>query len=309
MHPYERVAYVEANGIRIAYETFGDRNDPPVLLVTGLAVQMLVWPDALCEQLAARGYYVIRSDNRDVGLSTHLDSPTELGLLAILRHKAPYTITDMATDIVGLIEALALGPVHLVGASMGGFISQTVALDRPDVVRSLTLIMTSTGSRKVGQPRPVVAWRMIRQRPSVDRDSAITAALETFRRIGSPGFPFEEALIRDIAGRSYDRSYNIAGRRRQLAAAVAQPNRTARLRSLAVPTLVIHGLDDPVVRPSGGRALAAAIPGARWIGYAGMGHNLPEPLWPQVVDELDGHFAAASAAEPKPAGPEPVEPK
>ncbi len=290
----EHVRYVDVNGIRIAYETFGDPSDPPAVFVTGLSVQMLVWPDELCELLAARGFYVVRADNRDVGLSTHLETPETLGLFEILRRKAPYAIADMAADIAGLIDGLELAPVHLVGASMGGFIAQTVALDRPDLVRSLTLIMTSTGSRRVGQPKPSVAWRMIRTQVATDREAAIASALSTFRRIGSPGYPFEEELIRDIAGRSYDRAHSAAGRRRQLAAAVAQPNRTARLRTLKVPTLVIHGLQDRVVTPSGGLALAKAIPGARLLGFAGMGHNLPRPLWPQVVNELDDHFGSAT---------------
>jgi pimeloyl-ACP methyl ester carboxylesterase len=282
----ERVRYVDANGIQIAYETFGDPSDPPVLFVTGLAVQMLVWPDELCEQLAARGFYVVRADNRDVGLSTHLDSPKDLSLLEILRRKAPYTIADMAADMAGLIEALGLAPVHLVGASMGGFIAQTIALNRPELVRTLTLIMTSTGSRKVGQPRRRVTLRMLRRRPVNDRAEAVAAALETFRQIGSPGFPFEGELISDIAGRSYDRSYDPPARRRQLAAIVAQPDRTLVLAAIKVPTLILHGLADQLIAPSGGRALATAIPGSRFIGYEGMGHNLPRPLWPQVVDEL-----------------------
>jgi pimeloyl-ACP methyl ester carboxylesterase len=286
----DRVSYVDANGITIAYETFGTPTDPPVVFVTGLAVQMLVWPDEMCEQLAARGFYVIRADNRDIGLSTHFDLPAPI-LPSLLRRQAPYSVADMADDIAGLIGALDLGPVHLVGVSMGGFISQTVALNHPDLVRTLTLIMTSTGSRWVGRPAPAAMWRMLRQRPATDRASAIEAALATFRRIGSPGYPFEEDLIRDIAARSYDRDYDAAGRRRQLAAVIAQPNRTKALRALGVPTLILHGLNDPVVSVSGGRALARAIPRSRFVTFPGMGHNLPYPLWPRVVDEFATHFA------------------
>jgi pimeloyl-ACP methyl ester carboxylesterase len=287
----DQVSYVDANGITIAYETFGSRSDPPVVLVTGLAVQMLVWPDEMCEQLAARGFYVIRADNRDIGLSTHFPSPTAPNLISMLRRRAPYSIADMAADIAGLIEALDVGPVHLVGVSMGGFISQTVALNYPKLVRTLTLIMTSTGSRWVGRPAPAAMWRMLRQRPAAGREQAIEAALETFRRIGSPGYPFEGELIRDIAARSYDRDYDAAGRRRQLAAVISQPNRTKALRSLEVPTLILHGLNDQVVAVSGGRALARAIPRSRFVGFPGMGHNLPYPLWPRVVDEFATHFA------------------
>jgi pimeloyl-ACP methyl ester carboxylesterase len=287
------VSYLDANGMRIAYETFGDPAHPPVLLITGLAGQMLIWPDELCERLAANGRYVVRADNRDVGLSTHLSEPTELSLFDMLRGRVPYTLTDMAADIAGFIEALGVGPVHVVGASMGGYIAQTLALDNPELVRTLTLIMTSTGSRRVGRPRPGVFLRMLRVRPATNRVEAIDAALNAFRRIGSPAYPFEEELIRDIAGRMYDRDYDTPGRRRQLAAVVAQPDRTPRLREVAVPTLVIHGLNDRVIGVSGGRALAQAIPGARFLGFPGMGHNLPYPLWPEVVDELVEHTSPA----------------
>jgi pimeloyl-ACP methyl ester carboxylesterase len=286
----ERVRYADANGLQIAYETFGRPGDPPVLLITGLATQMLVWPDDLCAALAARDLYVIRADNRDMGLSTHLDAIGPLSLVQVLRRRPPYTITDMAADLLALIEVLGVGPAHVVGASMGGFIAQTMALARPDLVRTLTLIMTSTGSRKVGQPDREIAVRMALRKPRADRGGAIESAIATFRQIGSPGYPFEEDLIRDIAGRSHDRNHNGAGRRRQLAAVVAQPDRTAALAALTMPTLVIHGLADRVVRVNGGRALAAAIPGARFLGYGGMGHNLPAPLWPEVVGELATHF-------------------
>jgi pimeloyl-ACP methyl ester carboxylesterase len=291
---HDTVSYLDANGMRIAYETFGAPADPPVLLVTGLAVQMLVWPDELCRDLAARGYYVVRADNRDGGLTTHLPAAGDFSILDNLRRRSPYSIADMATDMAGLIEGLELGPVHLVGASMGGFIAQTLALNHPELVRTLTLIMTSTGSRRVGQPRLSVGLKMLRRRRVTNREEAIDAALETFSRIGSPGYPFEEELIRDIAGRSYDRDFDSMARRRQLAAIIAQPNRTRALGALTVPTLVLHGQVDPVVRVAGGRALARAIPGARLIAFPGMGHNLPRPLWPRVVDEFDRHFGSGN---------------
>jgi pimeloyl-ACP methyl ester carboxylesterase len=287
----DRVSYVNANGIRIAYETFGAPTDPPVVLVTGLAVQMLAWPDELCADLAARGYYVVRADNRDIGLSTHIPAAGPLSTLGLLRRRPPYTIADMAADTAGLIKALGLRPVHLMGVSMGGFISQTVALNHPEVIGTLTLLMTSPGSPLVGLPRPEVAWRMLRGIPAVDRAAAIEAAIETFQRIGSPGYPFDDKLIRDIAGRSYDRDYDASGRRRQLAAVIAQPDRTKRLGEITAPTLVLHGLADPVIAPSGGLALARGIQGARFVGFSGMGHDLPRALWPTVVDELVAHFA------------------
>jgi pimeloyl-ACP methyl ester carboxylesterase len=280
--------YADANGLTIAYETFGDPSDPPVLLIMGLGVQMIGWPDDLCNDLAGRGHYVIRFDNRDCGESTHLDHlpvPRMADLLA-RPGKAPYTVGDMAADAAGLLDALGLESAHVVGVSMGGFIAQVLALEHPDKVRSLTLIMTSTGSRLVGRPRARIAPRLVKRRSVRDRDSAIDAALETFSVIGTKVVPFDEEHYRDLAGRSYDRGHNPRGYYRQLAASIWQPNRTRELAKIAVPTVVIHGLADPLVNPSGGRALARRIPGARFVGYSGMGHDLPRHLWPRIADEV-----------------------
>jgi pimeloyl-ACP methyl ester carboxylesterase len=283
---YRRVA---ANGIEIAYETFGDRTDPPVLLVMGLGTQSIAWHDELCADIAARGRFVVRFDNRDVGESTHLrgtraPSPVKA---AVLR-RAPYTIADMADDAAGLLDALELDSAHVVGASMGGFIAQTVALRHPRRVRSLTLVMTSTGGRRVGQAKVALIVQMLRRKPARSKAEAMDAAVETFRAIGSPGYPFDETRVRDLAARSYDRGYDAGGFARQLAAVVTQPNRTRALRRLHVPTVVLHGLDDPLVDVSGGLALADAIPRAQFVGFAGMGHDLPRDLWPRFVDEIVG---------------------
>jgi pimeloyl-ACP methyl ester carboxylesterase len=279
---------VAANGIELAYETFGDAGAPPVVLVMGLATQMIAWPDELCGGLARCGLFVIRFDNRDVGESTHLRNltPPPLADIVVRRRPPPYAIGDMANDVAGLIDGLGLGQVHLVGASMGGFIAQVVALQHADRVRTLTLMMTSTGSRRVGQPRPRVYARLLRPPVAADRFAAMAAAVQTFRLIGSPGFAFDEAYVRDLAGRSWDRGYDPAGRRRQLAASVSQHDRTAELRRLTVPALVMHGLHDPLVAPSGGLAIARAIPGSRFVGFSGMGHDLPRALWPEFVREM-----------------------
>ena len=273
--------------VELAYETFGEPSAPPVLLIMGLGTQMIAWPDDLCTDLVARGYYVVRFDNRDVGLSTHLhDLPAPALPDLALRRRPPYTIRDLAADAAGLLDALAIPSAHVVGASMGGFIAQTLALRHPDKVRSLTLVMTSTGSRFVGYPRPNLVARLLRGRRATNRDEAIAASLETFAAIGSPGFDPDVDYRSDLAGRSYDRGYNPRGYQRQLWACVTQPNRTRRLSAVRVPTVVVHGLADPLVHVSGGKAVARAIPGARFVGVPGMGHDLPRGVWGQLADEI-----------------------
>ena len=296
---FERFS-VDANGLRIAGESFGDPGGPAVLLVMGLGTQMIGWPDELCADLAGRGYRAIRFDNRDVGLSTHLTGQPAPDLLDVLvrRRKAPYGVADMARDAVGVMDALGLDAVNLVGASMGGFIAQSVALQEPGRLRSLTLVMTSTGSRRVGRPAAAVVRTVLRRRVDAgDREAAITASLATLALIGSPGYPADEPYRREVAGTSYDRSYDPAGQRRQLAAIAGQSDRTDALRQLQVPTLVMHGLADPLVAVSGGLALARIIPRARFIGYSGMGHDLPRPLWPVFAADIADHVARSAPAD------------
>jgi pimeloyl-ACP methyl ester carboxylesterase len=286
-----------SDGIEIAYESFGSTSDPAIVLVMGLGTQMIAWPDALCHDLAGRGHHVVRFDNRDVGESTHLHgvrAPRLVDLVA-RRKEPPYTIDDMADDTIGLFDALDLGPVHLVGASLGGFIAQTVALRAPDRLHSLTLLMTSTGSRLVGQADARLIRRLLRGRVVTSREEAMDAVLETFRLIGSQGYALDEEHLRDLAGRSFDRGYDRGGYRRQLAAATAQANRTDQLREIAVPTLVMHGLHDRLVKASGGIALAKAIPGARFVGFSGMGPDLPRPLLPEIAEHIADLIRRAEA--------------
>ncbi len=291
--------------IEIAYETFGDPSDPPMLLVMGLGTQMIGWPEDLCQDLADSGYHVIRYDNRDVGCSTHLDdlpdpSISDMRSLVTRRRRPPYSVDDMAGDALGLLDALGLGTTHLVGVSLGGFIAQSAVLRTPSRFRSLTLIMTSTGSRRVGQPRPGLLWRMARRAAVTTKAEAVEATIETYGEIGSPGFPLDDAYLRRKAELAWDRSPDTSGYGRQLAAVIAQPNRTDQLRTLDLPTLVMHGLDDPLVRTSGGLALAHSIPGAKFVGYAGMGHDLPRALWPDIATEITTHATRVDQSEPVP---------
>jgi pimeloyl-ACP methyl ester carboxylesterase len=272
----------QVGDLEIAYETFGDAGHPPVLLVMGLATQMIGWPDEFCAGLADRGYFVIRFDNRDIGLSTHLDSAGVPDILTVLggdSSSVAYGLADLADDTVGLLDALGLESAHLVGASMGGMIAQLVAVRHPSRVRSLTSIMSTTGDPAVGAPSEA-AMALLLAPAARDREAAVQ------RVIGSPGFEFDESSVRDRAGLSFDRAYDPAGVARQLAAILTTPDRTRDLKGVSVPTLVIHGADDALVNVSGGRATAAAIPGAELLVVEGMGHDLPRAMWPEITDRI-----------------------
>lgn len=287
----ERAAVGE---LELAYETFGGAEDPPLLLIMGLATQMLGWDERFCDQLADHGFRVIRFDNRDIGLSTHLHEGGVPNVAALLRGQAapapPYTLVDMADDTAGLLDALGLESAHIVGASMGGMIAQQLAIRHPHRVRSLTSIM-STPSREVGQARPE-ALEVLFLPPPTDQETAAERALKVYRVIGSPGYPLDEPRVADVARRSFARGNDPAGVARQFAAIAVSPDRTPGLRGLTVPTLVIHGEDDPLVEVDGGLATADAVPGARLVVVPGMGHNLPRQLWPPLMDEIVAHARA-----------------
>ena len=290
------VRTVPSNGIDIAYETFGEPSDVPVLLVMGLGGQMVAWDDEFCAMLAARGHQVIRFDNRDIGLSTHLDHAAPGNpVSAFLGRRPAYVIDDMAQDTAGVVEQLDVGGVHVVGVSMGGCISQALALGHPELVRSLTSMSSSTGSRRVGHPRLDVAAKLLLRKPAKNRDEAIALSESMFRRIGSPGYPFDVERLHRLAGLAYDRCYDPAGAARQFAAILGSPDRTVALADVAVPALVMHGEADPLIGVSGGRATATAIPDSRLVTFPGMGHDIPEPLWPRFVDEISGIVDAGEA--------------
>jgi len=281
-----------AHGITIEYETIGDPGSPPVLLIMGFGCQLTMWDPVFCTTLADAGYYVIRYDNRDVGLSTWFDQAGQPNVVEILggTATAPYSIADMAADAAGLLDALGLTSAHIVGVSMGGMIAQTFALDFPERTRTLTSIMSTTGDPTVGQPDAEALAALVPP-PPTSRDEAMDQGAATWKVIGSPGFPFDEAAVRERAGALYDRAFHPAGNSRQLAAIITQPDRTAALASVIAPTLVIHGDADPLVNPSGGKATAAAIPNARLLLVPGMGHDMPPALTGEFVDELTSLFA------------------
>jgi pimeloyl-ACP methyl ester carboxylesterase len=283
--------------IDIAYETFGDPSDPALLLVMGLATQMIAWHEDFCGQLAERGFHVIRFDNRDVGRSTAMrDIPVPTLRQLALRSKkaAGYTLSDMAADAIGLLDHLGIERAHVVGASMGGMIAQTIAIEHPDRVLSLCSIMSNTGARWSGQPR-LATYRVLLGTPPKDRDKFIEHVLKMYKVIGSPDFDRNEDDLRDMAARSYDRGRNPAGSGRQLAAIIAAGDRTERLHGVRVPTVVIHGTKDKLVSPSGGRATAKAIPGARLVKIEGMGHDLPRGTWPQIIGAIAENAARTGA--------------
>jgi pimeloyl-ACP methyl ester carboxylesterase len=292
----EKVA--QSNGVEIAYETFGTREDPAILLVMGLGVQMIYWHEDFCAELAEQGFHVIRFDNRDIGHSTKFDGERPPDLTAILMGEtssAPYMLDDMADDAAGLLDHLGIEAAHVVGVSMGGMIAQAMAIAHPSRVRSLTSIMSTTGSRAVGQAREEVYALLLTPAPP-SRDAYVEHSVAVWRTIGSTGFERDEDWVRQVAGRAFDRCFAPDGTMRQLAAILASPDRTEALRQVRCPALVIHGEDDPLIAVSGGRATAEAIPGAELIAVPGMGHDLPRALWPRIIDAIAANAQRVPAA-------------
>lgn len=271
-------------GIRLCYETFGDPSDPALLLIMGLGTQMVAWHEDFCARLVGEGFHVIRYDNRDIGRSTHLtDAPTPtLAQLIMRRPPAAYRLEDMANDAAGLLDHLHIGAAHVAGASMGAMIAQTLAATRPDRVLSLASIMSTTGSRRVGQPAYRVLPIFLKRAPD-DREAFVEHTVTLFETIGSRGIERDDDELREVAGLMFDRGLDPRGTSRQLAAILASGNRTKALRNITAPTVVIHGSADRLVRPSGGRATAKAIPGARLVRIDGMGHDMPRAIWDQIV--------------------------
>ena len=297
---------VRANGIDVEYESFGGADDPVILLIMGLGGQLTLWPETFCRGLAARGFRVIRFDNRDVGKSTHfidagvVDIPDLMArAMAGKAVVTPYALEDMAQDAVGLLDALGVERAHIVGASMGGMIAQVVAAHHPARTTSLTSIMSSTGRRDLPPGRPEAMAALMTPLASDSREDRIAASMKTWRIIGSPGYPATDAELRADAERDIDRvPYEPTGVARQMAAILVAPPRNDMLKSVAAPTLVIHGAEDPLVPVEAGQDTAASIPGAELIIVPGMGHDVTVALTPVLekhvgdfVDRVEGRAA------------------
>ena len=301
MHAFGDELIAPANGIELCYQEMGDADGEPLLLVMGLATQMLAWDEGFCGLLVERGFRVIRFDNRDIGRSTKIESagvPRRLDMMAGRRASAPYLLRDLAADTVGLMDHLDVESAHIAGASMGGMIGQVLAAEHPEIVRSLTSIMSNTGSRWNGHPAPAMLRWLLKAPPST-RDQVVDRAAAIFGIVGSKDLHDEEH-IREMAGRSYDRNHDPRGPGRQLGAIIATGDRGQMLSTIEAPTLVIHGTRDKLVRPSGGKATAKAIPDSRLKKVEGMGHDLPRPLWDELIADISRHAKAADSAGVRP---------
>jgi pimeloyl-ACP methyl ester carboxylesterase len=278
---------VEANGLEFEYETFGDPAAPPLLLIMGLGAQMISWDDEFCHLLAGRGFHVVRFDNRDVGLSTKLDhlGTPDLSAVAAGTEPPPYRLEDLADDAAGILDALGIGAAHVVGASMGGFVAQALAIRHPARVLSLTSIMSAPGGMRDNTPATPEAMEALLKPPPTDREGLIEHGVWVSSRISGPAH-FDPEEARRKRTRAIDRSVSTAGTARQLAAIAAAPSRVDQLRALSVPALIVHGEVDPLVPVENGRRTAEAIPGARLLVLPTMGHDMPRPCWPAIVDAI-----------------------
>jgi len=291
----------EANGIEIEYDTFGPASGRPLLLICGFGTQMVNWSEDLCGELVKRGHYVIRFDNRDIGLSTKLDQAGKPNLMEIMgsamreeKPIVPYTFDDMADDSVGLLDVLGITRAHVCGVSMGAMIAQVIAIRHPSRVASLISIYGSTGNPELPQGKPEALAAVLAPSPR-EREAAIEHSVKVFRIISGPGFPFDETWVRALMAQSYDRSFYPPGLYRQMAAILAGGNRKPALASVTAPTLVIHGADDPLVPVECGKDTAAAIPGAELLIIEGMGHDIQHGgAWPRIIEAITVHTQKAA---------------
>ena len=289
-------AFADANGLKLCYDTFGDAGAPPLLLIMGLAAQMVAWDDEFCTLLAERGFRVIRFDNRDIGLSTRIDSAgvpdVSAAFMAAMQGKPiptpPYLLRDMAADAIGLLDALEIPSPHVVGASMGGAIAQTLAIHHPERLRTLTSIMATTG--EPGLPPPTAEALAVLFKPTpTDQAGYFESYVQTWKVLRAGSFPLDEARDLARAGQNFARGLNPAGVARQLVAILASGSRKQALAAVRVPTLVVHGDIDPLVPLACGLDTAESVPGAKLLVVPGMGHALPISKWPPIVDAIAAH--------------------
>ena len=295
----EAIPSASVRGIRIEYDTTGDPSDPALLLVPGLGVQLTSWPEEFCAQLARRGFFVVRYDNRDAGLSTWTEggpAPDPMAVYLGDHSSVAYTLEDLADDAAGLLDALGVAAAHLVGSSMGGMIAQALAARHPSRALSLCSISATTGHPEVGQPT-AEAFELLARPPARTREEYVDAAVASHRLLGSSRYPADEAALRRRAGRAYDRAFNPEGTARQLCAIIGSGDRTDSLAAITVPTVVIHGTEDKLVQPSGGEATAKAIPGATLMMIEGMGHDFPPGVWATVVGTIVENAASSRAGQ------------
>jgi pimeloyl-ACP methyl ester carboxylesterase len=292
---------VTTKGIQIEYDTFGNLLGRPLLLIQGLGGQLIFWDEDLCRDLAQRGHYVIRFDNRDTGLSTKFGEAGVPDLVEIFgkimrgeKIRAPYTLDDMADDATGLLDALRIPKAHICGMSMGGMIAQTIAIRHPSRVLSLISIYSTTGNPELPQAKPEVMGLLMTPPPK-EREACIQHMVRVFKTFAGSGFPVDEEWLHQMVARSYDRCFYPQGMSRQLVAILAHGNRKPALASVKVPALVIHGTDDPLLRVEGGKDTADAIPGAQLMLIEGMGHDLPHGgAWPRIVEAIAAHTLKAT---------------
>jgi pimeloyl-ACP methyl ester carboxylesterase len=295
---------LRANGIDIFYDEVGEAKAPALLLIMGLGTQMIGWPEAFCGRLADRGFRVIRFDNRDIGLSTKIEDGSRIDIAAAFMRalagrpvEAPYSVDDMANDAVGLLDALAIDKAHIVGASMGGMIAQVIAAKHSGRARSLVSIMSSSGDPKLPQAKPAAGAALTATRPpQSDREACIQYGMNAYRVIGSPGYPTPEPELRAKIERAFDRSYYPIGAARQLVAVLASGSRVDMLKTIRVPTLVLHGKDDPLVPVEAGKDTARLVPGAVLKVIPGWGHDMPTALIPTLTEAIASHCQSADRA-------------
>lgn len=289
---YSGEHFAEANGIKICYDTFGKNEDPALLLIMGLASQMVTWEEEFCEEIAQHGYFVIRFDNRDVGLSTKFDDapiPNVFALIQGEKVEVPYKLIDMAKDAIGLLDALKISAAHVCGVSMGGMIAQTLAIHFPMKLRSLISIMSTTGDPSLPQPTPEAMSHLLAP-AETEREANIKQGVETWKVLNGGVLPFDEEQARTRVARAFDRAFYPDGSGRQLGAILASGSRKEQLRSIKIPTLVIHGDADPLVPIEGGKDTAASIPNAKFVKIKGMGHNISPDIAPKIIEEILNHI-------------------